>query len=354
MPGGEKTRFGIIVHGPEIIDTGRAKRLIEFFRGRGECDLCLGGAMGAIAVIDAEMEDTVDISRRARVSEAMIRLDKDCEAIVILNHCKTRESGMAFGALLAARVDLNHSAIQVDDGFVMPLNSLGGELAHEIALETGAELVTLPGPEGSKGLRTLHGVQEGEAIWVNGNVIGRARGPLATIRRDGNELVFEGVEIKGPGLSKALPFDLDTALIRSGSLRRTDAMPRSIPRRGDGSIMLVDHCAENSFFETGEASAAVTVGDDTTRIAGALLYRKGIPILGITDGDEDGICREGVVAPGSLIIRLRPGSDDQVGEELRRMVFGQGRFAFVRGGLGELSRMTIEMAGDRLLEVIRV
>jgi hypothetical protein len=351
---GVHLRYGIVVHGPEVIDTGRVQDLLDHFHRRGECKVCLGGAMGAIAVIDASLEDQVDITRRERVSDAMGRLGDGNDAVLILNHAKTRESGRAFGSILARRTsEMRCPLVQIDDGFVMALNREGDELTVELSRDLDLDVETIDLLESNGHKRMLNGVRPGENVWINGNVVGRATDREVTISFLEGELVFDGMEVKGPGLEKVIPFDLDKALIRSGSVRRTSASPRSIENGGNGKVMLIDHSAEDSFFETEDASAAVTVGDDTTRIAGNLLYRKGMPIVGITDGDEDGICGESNLAPGSVVIRLLPGNDDELGREVGRTIFGESRYAHLGESVDQLATRIIEMAGDRLMDIRR-
>lgn len=349
-------QLGIIIHGPEVIDIGRAEHLLRFLGEMGYCEVCLGGAMGAVAVIDAGLENVIDISRREKVTEAMVRLDRSCDVIAVLNHAKTRESGIAFGSILMKRLrhDLEHPAIQLDDGFILPLNRKADSLAMDISSRLNLEVESITCDQLPHQHRILHGVIPGENIWINGNVIGKAQADKISIRIDDGYPIFEGVEVKEAGLMKVLPFDLNDAMIRTGQIRRTKAVPRSVDNRSNGKIMLIDHCAEDSFFETEDASLAITVGDDTTRIAGALLYRKGMPIIGITDGDEDGICDEEVFAPGSVILKLYPGNDDILGNEVRDRFFGDDVQAKMKGTETELVKMIIEMGGDRIKEILRI
>jgi hypothetical protein len=113
----------------------------------------------------------------------------------------------------------------------------------------------------------------------------------------------------------------------------------------------VDHRAEDSIFRARGARAAVTVGDDTTRVSRSLLARLGVPVIGIVDGDEDGICVDDAAAPGSATIRLRPGNDDQLGEVVRRTIFGGGLETSYYGDLAELVERIALMAGDALIDV---
>ena len=60
----------------------------------------------------------------------------------------------------------------------------------------------------------------------------------------------------------------------------------------------------------------VTVGDDTTLVAGDILYRFGVPIIGITDGDIDKVVEKGFKNGESLIVELESGYDDIIGQKI--------------------------------------
>jgi hypothetical protein len=92
----------------------------------------------------------------------------------------------------------------------------------------------------------------------------------------------------------------------------------------------------------------VTVGDDTSKIAGSLLFRFNVPIVAITDGDEDGISSEELRTNGSVVIRLRAGTDDMVGREVRQEIFhGRARMEGRASALS-IAEQVMRIAGDRL------
>lgn len=64
------------------------------------------------------------------------------------------------------------------------------------------------------------------------------------------------------------------------------------------------------------------MGDDTTTIAGDILFRLGIPILGITDGDCDRLACQTAIFPGSIVLRLAAGNDDILGKKLKQKLLG--------------------------------
>jgi hypothetical protein len=165
------------------------------------------------------------------------------------------------------------------------------------------------------------------------------------------DLAFENVLVKEHGLQKVKVDDLARAIIRSGSVRRTRSALRGSGQALGEKLVLVDHRAEDSIFRARGARAAVTVGDDTTRVSRSLLARLGVPVIGIVDGDEDGICVDDAAAPGSATIHLRPGNDDQLGEMVRRTIFGGGLETSYSGDLAELVERIALMAGDALIDV---
>ena len=64
-------RIGVVVHGPNIIDSGYALRLIELLGTYGDVSARLGGTMGRTAVIDANLENVIDISRKLVPSDSL-------------------------------------------------------------------------------------------------------------------------------------------------------------------------------------------------------------------------------------------------------------------------------------------
>ena len=194
----------------------------------------------------------------------------------------------------------------------------------------------------------------GENIFVNGIVIGKAlSSEIRIISENGFITVIEGGEIEEHGLEKLHnyekrnPVDLAGAWIKSGDIRRNNSSfpdtrkqnasarkPVPASRAGTGKtvpgkVVLIDHAAENTYELAAGAELAITVGDDTTGIAGDILFRLGIPIIGITDGDCDNVTCEPETFPGSIILRLVPGSDDIVGERVKReLLNGQNSAVF--------------------------
>jgi hypothetical protein len=85
--------------------------------------------------------------------------------------------------------------------------------------------------------------------------------------------------------------------------------------------VIINHEAERTFELARKADLAISVGDDTTAIAGSILKRLEIPLIGITDGDRDNVLAENEYCEGSTIIQVENGYDDIVGEQIKDSFF---------------------------------
>ena len=360
-------RIGVVVHGPEIIDSGGAVQLINHLKQMGRVNAVLGGTMGRVAVIDADLEGIITINTRRRPSISIRDMAADSDIVIILNQAKSRETGLAFGTMVARLAGIDKPLIQIDCGgrFVADLtlshfssdsediNEEGLAVAARLAADLGLDLLR-PRPrdctliQGDTVRRIMTGVIPGELISVNGTVIGRAIGAEVEIKAKGGKIIdLKGAEPKMHGLEKLHQVDLERAIIRSGSIRRSTARARIGENRGEGAAF-IDHCAEDAFEAAGGAAVALTVGDDTTAIAGDILARLGIAVVGIVDGDIDRLAGSLTILPGSIIIRVRPGYDDIVGGRAREEIFqGMDRISISAPDLADRVK---ELAGELLLE----
>ncbi|WP_348304012.1 DUF2117 domain-containing protein [Methanothrix sp.] len=364
-------RIGVVVHGPEIIDSGHALQLIDHLKQMGRVNAVLGGTMGRLAVIDADLDGIISINSRRRPSISIRDMAGDSDIVIILNQAKSRETGLAFGTMVAKLAGIDKPLIQIDCGgrFVADLtlrheaseasdseskNSHEGlRVAARLAADLGLDLLR-PRPrdctliQGDTVRRILTGVIPGELISVNGTVIGRAAKPEVEIKARGGKITdLKGAEPKAHGLEKLSRVDLENAIIRSGSIRRSTARPRIKEARGEGAAF-IDHCAEDAFEAASGAALALTVGDDTTAIAGDILARLGIAVVGIVDGDIDHLAQSPTIMPGSIIIRVRPGYDDIIGRRVHDEIFrGEERISISAHDLGN---RVADLAGELLLE----
>jgi hypothetical protein len=353
-------KISLVIHGPEVIDSGEAKRVLEKLSCMGKVGAMLGGTMGKTAVLDAKLENVIDISQHMKPSACIESSFEVSDLVCLLNRGKTVETGRVFGEMVTAhlREPEKKPLIQIESpgctgGKLISLNKKAWEWMEIFSGIFGLPTEILPPfndpvrmekcTENGKTriIRKLSGVFPGENILLNGIVIGKALSSEIRIVSEGGFIVaIEGGETKEHGLEKLHnydkrdSFDLAKAWAKSGSLRRSNfsslqAKKQYSSTRSSGSpsrpktgkVVLIDHAAEYAFELASGAELAVTVGDDTTAIAGDILCRIGVPILGITDGDcDDLVCRTEIF-PGSVVLRLSAGKDDILGKKLKHELF---------------------------------
>ncbi len=82
-------------------------------------------------------------------------------------------------------------------------------------------------------------------------------------------------------------------------------------------MLVLDHDATELYRDLADDHCGLlAIGDDTTAAALHLGAHLGLPVLGITDGDGDGILGHCDGAPGSLVLRAIVDRDDDLGREL--------------------------------------
>ena len=107
-------RIGVVVHGPNIIDSGWALKLINLLKNYGDVSVRLGGTMGRTAVIDASLEKVIDISQKLVPSDSLkIFHDDAVDVIFLLNYGKSEVTGQVFGYKV-----YNHYAEKISDNSI--------------------------------------------------------------------------------------------------------------------------------------------------------------------------------------------------------------------------------------------
>jgi len=321
-------KIGIVVHGPEAIDTGLLQKVLKIAKEKSaSVKTIMSGYTGIAAVIDAGLEDIIDINQRVIPSEALLMLDKESDVLFLVNYGKNRESIIRFGEIIYSKIKdrLEKPLCQIDNGVIIEWNHADIPITIEIAERLGFERIEAPRISTfakDEKWRTITGIVPGENIWINGIVIGKAiSSEVAIAKNENGRLVARGIELKQSGVERLGNFDPFTARVRSGVIRRTKATPRSLATKERKGIYLVNHATEDAIHSCRNAKFVITVGDDTSKTAASVLYRFGVPIVAITDGDEDGICDEKIFYPGSIVLRLKSGSDDLIGNELKNLIF---------------------------------
>lgn len=340
-------KIGVVVHGPQIVDTGYALKILKLLKNYGEVSAILGGTMGRTAVIDAELEDLIDIGQKLLPSQSIDKLSKTSDVVVLINYGKSIVTGHAFGYKVFNRCAVYPDLLQIErpgekDGTVIPwkddLRDFAKTIADDLNLNLTDPSYIMDKMQGSgvgafKTGKIVHrkiaGVSPEENILLNGIVVGRSTSDnVILVAEDGILTQILGGIIKNHGVEKLGKINLENAVVKTGLLRRSKVKPRIIenkpnPLKKDNSklnISYLSHAAED-IYKLRDSDLVVTVGDDTTLVAADILYRFNIPIIGITDGDLDRVVEEGFKPVGSMIIELDSGWDDIIGKKILLELF---------------------------------
>ena len=358
-------RIGIVVHGPNIIDSGYALKLIDLIKSYGDVKVRLGGTMGRTADIDASLENVIDITKKLVPSDSLkIFHDDNVDVIFLLNYGKSDVTGQVFGYKVYNHyVDkINENNIPViqierpgeEDGSIIAWNNdldIVNELSQKLnlAIVTPQEVydnhIRNDNPDFNQ--RIVHGVSPGENIMVNSVVIGKTNSDRLTLIAKDNHIVdIIGGELKEHGLEKLGEVDLDSAIIKTGLLRNAKVTPRviSTDKPHDFKITFLDHAGED-VYRFRDSSAVITVGDDTTLISSDILYRFDIPVIGITDGDLDKVVEDGFKVKDSIIFEVESGFDDIIGQDIKRIIFS--------GKQESYDYQNIDEVKDKIEEIIK-
>jgi hypothetical protein len=302
----------MILHGPELFDQGDVGLLIDLLSpGR----IIVAGVMARTAAEESGYKVEFNAQPPSRVIRALN------DPVFLVNRGKTTETGELFGNIVASRLDDNGLVqIECSGRVIYCWNNGNEELAGSLSRLTGFRIMLLKSTiHQHPGERKIRGCIPGEPVYVNGIVIGRATADIVVIRKSGGKVEScSGLEPKIHGLEKLAlhpETDLSTAWCKSGSVR-SGASRRNGNAPFSGRVLVIDHCGHEIYARMPEECCGVlAIGDDTTAVSGHICAHRGIPVLGITDGDRDTIVPSGF-APRSVVVEVVGERDDDVGEEI--------------------------------------
>ncbi len=302
----------MVVHGPEILDSGEVAWLLETLK---PASTIVAGVMARTAAEESHLP--VEFS--GKPPSDVIRASRG--AVFLANRGKTAESGRIFGEIIASRLG-NPGLVHVECSSRTIFCWNGGDRALALTLSqlTGfvIKVVTAirsPVPA----TREIRGCIPGEAVYVNGIIIGRATADTVVIRWSGQTIEpASGLLPKPHGiekLSRTGQLDLAAAWCKSGSIRT--AVPKATGcAPEEGRVLVIDHCGHEFYARLPDDCCGVlAIGDDTTMVCGHICLHRGIPVLGIVDGDQDVIVPSGF-AHGSVIVEAITERDDDIGAEV--------------------------------------
>lgn len=387
-------QIGIVIHNLQLMDSPQTVKDILNLLSRENCiNACLCGTMGKVAAIDAGLEDLIEIEQFLKPSACIEALFGSNDLVCLLNHGRELKTGRTFGRIVVSNIKNPEEKplIQIErpgclDGELIPWNRAADPHAKKLSNLLNLKISQPPLPVNSievsnHGMQVLRRIStfSGANIMVEGIVVGKATSSeVALISENGFLTAMEGGIIKEQGIEilhrheGRVPIDLSTAWVKTAASRKktdgckslivnkTEVLAKPLPLKnsflqeknieGGVKVILIDHCAERSFELKEGAGFAITVGDDTTEIAGSILSRFGIPVIGITDGDCDEIATAVNYASGSLVLRLKPGRDDELGRKLQQDLFS-GKYTAFFENLDSLKKKVITLAENSLESV---
>jgi hypothetical protein len=337
----------MVVHGPEIFDHGDVAWLMDVVSPKRTI---VAGVMARTAAEESGLPVEFNAQPPGRV---ILALD---DPVFLANRGKTAKTGEIFGNIVASRLGergLVH--LECSSGIIYCWNSGNEELAGILSGLTGFGKMSLQSTvHRQENMREIRGCIPGEAVYVNGIVIGRATAEVVLLRSTGSFIEpVSGLEPKPHGLEKlsmSRNFDISTAWCKSGPIRSAAPQMRGRAPR-NGRVLVIDHCGHEIYARLPEDCCGVlAIGDDTTVVCGHICSHRGIPVLGVVDGDRDTIVPS-AFAPGSVVAEVLAERDDDVGEEIARyvpevQVVWDSWVNEIIGYLGARVRITIDLRED--------
>lgn len=340
-------KIGIVVHGPEVVDSGQAKLILDKLSSKYDnLTAQLGGSIGKTAVIDAGLENLIDITGCLKPSQSIRHLEKieNCDIVCLLTQSKSVDNGHIFGNMVIEKLDNPKvPVLQIEtqgSGLIIPWTKSSTNHAKFLSdllglkISTPINITSGVYKSGSTIKREVSGVSTGECIFLNGFIIGKAESNKVTIVADNGFIKsIEGGTIKQHGVEKLhkydkrVPVDIENAWVKTGLLRRSCNYSPLVKCNCTGSgngfrVVLIDHDADNCFDSVFKVDMAVTIGDDTTLVAADIFYRFAVPVIGIVDGDRDVAFENMCIYPGTCILKSKPGYDDILGKRIENEIFG--------------------------------
>ncbi len=306
----------MVIHGPELFDGGEAAWLMKLLSPKR---VIVAGVMARTAAEESGLPVEFNAQPPSRVLNTLKG------PVFLVTKGKTAKTGELFGNIVASRLikkGLVH--IECSGRTVCCWDGGNKELAGFLSRLTGYPKTLLKStPDRQENYREIRGCIPEEPVYVNGIIIGQATADVVVLKSTGGRIEpCSGLKPKTHGLEKLAlchPVDVSTAWCKSGPVR--SAAPRiSKKAYGFGRVLVIDHCGHEIYARMPDDCCGVlAIGDDTTGVCGHILAHRGIPVLGIVDGDRDAILPP-AFAPGSVVAEVLVERDDDVGREIAKKV----------------------------------
>ncbi len=361
-------RVGVVIQGTRTIEEGIAERILRLLEGWGiKTEIKISGTMGRMAALSQGWEgDGKEFSLPSQALEELSK--KNPDFLLLLTGCKSLENGVYMGrkivenAKLVRLLRIPLTQVETAEGGTVIHWSGDPFLSEKLAKSLSLELRSPPPftsrieRKGGRVYRKLMGVRPGEKILVNGYVVGESLSSNVTlIARDGRLEEILGGRKYPRGIQKVGKVDLAKATVKT---LRTLRILGPKEARGEGRrgnrLVLIER-ADTSLEKARGAGMVITVGDDTTFITHEILSKLGIPVLGLIDGDADGLLEKsgGKEAGSNLyLVRVSAGKDDEAGRILKKRLFKGKPWIGMRGTPEEVGRKVVRILGELVREVV--
>lgn len=347
-----KPKISLRFHMPTIFDSGWARKLIQAVKKHGEVDAVVTGTMGPTAMLDNFLEDEVKLIRKGW-SSWIESSAQEYDFLINATYTTDLERSLADCWHLNKRIEKDIPLIGIDTNSktIVPWDARARDFTETLAEEIGLQLgnavdfgKTFWEEEGRK-YRKILAPGIGDHLLINGTVVGRVKSKnVIVIEEDEKVIDIQGVKVKKYGLDKVKDISLEEAKIDTASLlRKPYPNRRNLKLKKKNKVAFIDHAGYHIYnFIDESIGGAVTVGDDTTAIAGDILSRYSTPIAGLVDGDADELLVGPNYAEGSIILYLT--EDDSFGRTVFKEIFNEK--SCVDAKMGELKNSVIDLGKE--------
>ncbi|UOY09635.1 DUF2117 domain-containing protein [Methanonatronarchaeum sp. AMET6-2] len=336
----------VYFHMPGVFDVGDGEKIIMELERFGDVDVVVSGPLTRTAVIDSGVEARVI---DGKWSSWAMEHKNEYDVLFSVTHTETPDKSLAECWYITGKTEgIPLISIETNSRVLACWSDMVRKFALTLAKELDFELVDTPdyGPvcweEDGRTHKKILAVTPGEYVLINGLIVGEALDSDVVVVEENGEIVeLKNVDTKEHGLEKLGPTNINEAKVVS-----TKTFRRQIERKGrvevekKNLVGFLDHRAMDvhQMAEKG-VCCCITIGDDTTAVAGDILNRYNIPIIGITDGDPDRILENPEHHPDTEILEVK--KDDLVGEKIKKELFN-GK---------QTKKMTREQALQKTLEI---
>lgn len=311
-------------HMPAIFDSGWAPEILKVLKRHGDVESVVTGPMGATASLDHDLEKEVVFVKRGW--SHWIKSTK-YDVIINATHSSLERSLADCWHLHKGNIPI--VGVETRSKTVVPWDKSVAFFAENLSKDLNFNLGKPKDfgkniwKEGGRTYRKILAVDAGDFVLIEGIVVGKAISENVVVVEDCGKIKnIMGVDIKKQGFEKIEEIGkIDEIRINSVKLLRGNVKNRKKLRPSKKNrVAFIDHAGYDTynFIEDG-VGAAVTVGDDTTLVAGDIMGRFSMSIIGLVDGDANCLLGDVTYAKNSAVLYLE--DDDAFGKAVFNEIF---------------------------------